>query len=490
MLFNDNRILFFDTSNIESMEDMQFTLNIPNKQGPCLWAERDWEIKRVRPSGLIFYNDEYRLYYWINLNEGRMVLAFVTSKDGIKWERPDLGIVEFDGSKNNNICDTGEQLFSEHCVFVDPSASPEHRIKMIFNYLLGGGMGLMTSPDGIHFKRSEGYLLKFFTDNHMISFYDERISKYRIYVRGWDRSRKINDIWGSSRNILLAEVDDLFHPVPYDVSAIRQWPMGPPRKTKYGELHPSLRKMNKELPAVLWCDNDDPTMADLYQSAIVHYSQDTYFSFPTLYYNYPPPPVGFVNDGVMDIQFASSRDGLNWSRSIRQPYVRLDMPGGFATKQLYMLAGIAPQKNTLNQYYVGCTRTHGDGRTSVSINPHLSSQKGDPLVLRLEQRMDGFVSIDSSYTGGRLITKSFVLNSKSLKLNIDTSASGMAKAALLDESGMELEQFRLTDCDIIQDNNTQLTVKWNGKHDLSSLNGKTVKLMLESRATKLFSIYP
>ena len=79
---------------------------------------------------------------------------------------------------------------------------------------------------------------------------------------------------------------------------------------------------------VMRCDENDPPQAGLYQGAVVQYFSDAYVGFPSLYYKYPWPPEGFINDGVLDIQFASSHNGINWSREHRGSYVRLDLPDG------------------------------------------------------------------------------------------------------------------------------------------------------------------
>lgn len=39
------------------------------------------------------------------IGHGRRVMCYATGDDGIHWEKPDLGLVEFDGSRHNNIVD-------------------------------------------------------------------------------------------------------------------------------------------------------------------------------------------------------------------------------------------------------------------------------------------------------------------------------------------------------------------------------------------------
>jgi hypothetical protein len=251
-----------------------------------------------------------------------------------------------------------------------------------------------------------------------------------------------------------------------------------------------MRRVNKELPSVISPDDLDPPEADIYQAAAVQYLPDAYLAFPSLYYHHPWYPEGFINDGYLDLQFASSRDGVEWRRDFRGSYVRLDLPDGPCTKMMHMLVGTIPHGDRLSQYYVGGRRSHGEGRTPDARPERQPPKIGDPIAFRLEQRIDGFVSADSGYTGGTLVTRPFLLESPNLRLNIDTSASGVAHAALLDEDGAEIPGFGVEDSDRIQGNDTQYVLTWRKESDLSTLRGKKVRLLLQSRSTKLFAIYP
>ena len=486
MLFGDNRLLFFDNRHIESAENVTLTLNPPAKVGPCLHIEEEWEMKGARAHCVVEWQGQYRLYYKVGLGNDRSALAIAVSDEGITWERPDLGVVEFNGSTENNLVELDGRP-NEVCVFVDPTGPDEHRFKLVCHSPAEGGMYLMTSPDGLTFKRAPGHLLQFITDNNNSSFYDPRIGKYVIYLRGWDRSRAMPPIEGT-RSILRAETDDLFKPIRFDENAPDQWHVSP----KWTDIvDGGLRRMNRELPTVMGCDDLDLPNMGLYQAAAMQYLPEAYVAFPSLYYSYPWPPEGdFINDGVLDLQFASSRDGIEWRRDFRGSYVRLDLPDGPCTKMMHMLAGMVPHGHRVSQYYVGARRTHGEGRTAKDVKVERPTNLGDPIAHRLEQRLDGFVSADSAYTGGTLLTTPFTLEHERLALNIDTSASGDARAALLDESGGATPGFGLEDSDRIQGNDTRYTITWRGNGDLPRLVGKKIKLLLRSRSAKLFAVYP
>lgn len=492
MLFDDSRLLFFDTHCLDSLENTSQALNPPEKRGPCLAIEKDWELGLVRGSSIVFWDGLWRLYYLLKTDDERhRVMAMATSRDGITWDRPDLGGVEFAGSKSNNLVDIEGARPDETCVFIDPTGPDEHRFKLIGHWPYEGTW-LMTSPDGVSFKRTGGHLLEFATDNHQSVFFDPTIGKYRLYLRGGLKSRTITG-WKGSRSVIYAETDDLFRPLEYDRDAPEPHERGMIRPGPDGEMIQPLQGINRELPTVMAMDELDPPEADLYQSAAVHYAREAYLAFPTLYYHYPGlDEGGFLNDGVLDIQFAASRDGYLWRRDHRGSYVRLDLPDGPATKQMHMFLGMVPHTHTLSQYYMGRRRTHGEGRTADNIKGtgFHEPRMGDPIALRLEQRIDGFVSADSAYTGGSLVTRPFELTSSELAINVDTSASGVARAALLDETGREIPGCRLEESDRIQGNHTRCALSWQGNTDLSHLAGRRVRLLLKSRSTKLFAVYP
>ena len=476
-----------DKEGIDRLENAALHINPPVKRGAAIRVEEPWEVGRVRASSIITWDEKHRLYYRVQPTAGGGPFwGFLESQDGVTWERPDLEAAEFQGSMSNNLIDFDGQEPNETCFFVDPTGPDEHRIKAICHRQYEGGMYLVTSPDGIHFKRAPGHLINLIADNHMSAFYDERVGKYRVYLRGWDIRRPWPPIKGS-RMLSLAETADLFVPLPFDPDAPDQWPLAPKFQTPEFQ-HYGLRKIHLEFPPVIRPDDIDPPSAGIYQGAVVHYMPSTYLAFPTIYFRHPGPPDGFVNDGILDIQFAFSQDGVTWDRMDRLPYVRLDLPDGPGTKFLHMLTGVIPDGHRIWQYYVAERRSHGAGRLSGQDKPTTPTTVGDPIVCLLEQRKDGFASIDTGYEGGSVTTKAFELTTDRIALNIDTSASGEARVALLDTANKAIPGFELGSFDRYQGNDTAAVLSWKGISDVSRLRGRMIRLHIAGRATKLYSI--
>jgi len=118
---------------------------------------------------LLYYGTVIRIgdtfHLWYNGNYGPMrplpgferekcVIAYATSKDGINWVKPELGLVEFNGSKKNNIVNFPvPNLWSTCAILHDPEDPDENRrFKMAYLEKFEDGMKFCVafSKDGLH----------------------------------------------------------------------------------------------------------------------------------------------------------------------------------------------------------------------------------------------------------------------------------------------------------------------------------------------------
>ncbi|HEX4131880.1 MAG TPA: hypothetical protein VHZ24_17745 [Pirellulales bacterium] len=86
-------------------------------------------------------------------------ICYATSSDGKKWEKPGLGLVEYGGSRHNNLVDLDQGRFSvAGCVvYHDPAdADPQRRFKMLFTGTKYPGLlfGVAYSADGLSWTES------------------------------------------------------------------------------------------------------------------------------------------------------------------------------------------------------------------------------------------------------------------------------------------------------------------------------------------------
>ena len=113
-----------------------------------------WDTGGWWECGTVLWDQEQGLFkMWYSGGrppEWRRYTCYATSKDGVHWEKPSLGIYEVGGSKQNNVCLMGAR---EASVYHDPrAADPAERYRM-----WGMDKDRCTywyhSPDGVHWEQ-------------------------------------------------------------------------------------------------------------------------------------------------------------------------------------------------------------------------------------------------------------------------------------------------------------------------------------------------
>jgi len=439
--------LFVDRALIASSRGITLTVNPPRKTGEeCIIADRPWESHRVCAYNSVLEDGGvYKMWYDAIDNEGGRWLCYATSSDGVRWDKPSLGIVEYHGSSDNNIVFPLERRSHEPgCVFIDtnPDCPPDARYKMVCTYDGPGGNAtyVCLSADGLHWRPLSDKPSFRNSDTGNVALWDEGIGRYVAYIRTWTPMRMVGR----------CEFDD-------------------------------LADFGKE-QVVFGYDQDDPPDVDFYTNAAVKYpfAENVYLIFPSAYLHYPEPPAGeYRNDGPLDIRFAVSRDGINFTRPDRGPYIGLGVKGSWDDSALYMTTGMIRSDDEIWQYYAGYDFTHGAYE--------VEREKNKGAISRVVQRLDGFVSADAAYVGGELTTLPVVFSGKRLELNVDAGVAGSVQVEMLDDDGNPIPGFTLAEADAIKLNHIARTVTWHGKDDVSRLAGKPVRLRFVMRDAKLYA---
>lgn len=456
-----NRQLFIDDLYVSEGHGVRLVVNPPEKTDVrCLTADKPWEGFGILAYNSIMEDDGVlKLWYDAIANDGSRWCCYATSHDGIHWEKPDLGIVPFHGNKATNIVFPPERMTHEpNCVFKDsnPACPTSQKYKMVSNIQPPGGKFgtyVAASPDGLHWKLMKDSPVFRASDTNNICFYDDRVKKYVGYVRKYDPMRKVgrcvfDDItnWGEEQVVFSYDEED-------------------------------ERALDRQFFSAM----------DFYTSAALKYprAEDVYFFFPSAYYHYreavarsmgSPAP---RNDGVLDIQFATSRDGIIWKRLDRRPFIGRGMAKGFASGWAYMASGIIVRPEEIWLYYATSNHTHG--------NYNFATDKFTGTITRAKLRIDGFVSLDADYAGGEFVTPPLIFSGNQLKLNVNTGAGGCVRVGIRSETDLSMKGFSMGDCDSINGNFVEKVVSWHGKSDLGMIAGKPVRLHFVMNDTKLYS---
>lgn len=465
--------LLFDDALVADKHGFALTLNpAVRAETPAILPETSWETKGVHIASVVPEpNGQHKMYYGSTGSDGVRGLCLATSSDGIGWERPSLGTIENEGSRENN-------LVLRQCwgtVFRDPTAPDEARYKLIcedgtpwgvtsvncggarFRYFkeeldtweYPAVMGAC-SADGIDWTKYDAPIMPWYTDTLNTAFWDDRIGRYVAYVRDNehlhvdDSGRQVGSF--GYRAIARSEsLDFARFPEPVKV----------------------------EEPNFAIEEDGDLVGGGLYNSAALKYplASNAYFVFTSAYHH---------TSDTLDIQLATSRDGIHFDRW-HEPFVRLGVAGRFDSKGMYMASGVIDAGDELYLYYGGT-----DARHDIDVDvKRVAEQKSG--IGRLRIRKDGFISQDAGGKESRLTTRPFVLEGDRLSVNLDASSRGWLEVELLDETGHALWGFEKSTSDRLMYNDLAQTVTWNGRSDLSALKGRTIRLKLHGRWVKVYS---
>src|SRR5690606_16788659 len=178
-------------------------LHHPESKEIVFTFDKPWEGNCGGYRSLFFDGIRYRLYYntydqrtQVTDTISRYYTCYAESYDGINWHKPNLGLYEFDGSKDNNIVFINGMMGGvdadgvHFAVFKDenPNTSPDAIYKAVMNFN-GEPKGLIVykSPDGFKWTPMTDYavITNGAFDSQNLVFWDETIGEYRAYWRSF-----------------------------------------------------------------------------------------------------------------------------------------------------------------------------------------------------------------------------------------------------------------------------------------------------------------
>lgn len=441
--------LFVDDYFIQSLDGVQLTLQQPQPAGTAIAFDQPWEGNVSSYVTVLHGGGKFRMYYrGVNLPEysnasalkpGEVLLpkneevtCYAESNDGLRWEKPKLGIVDFKGSKANNIIHNGVARHN-FAPFLDTNlaAAPANKYKA-----LGGTRGLFPfhSADGIHWEQTapRPVITDGAFDSLNILFYDERRKRYVAIYR---------DFRQGVRTVKYAESQDFL-----------TWSPG------------------------VWADYGDTPPEQLYTNATTPYfrAPQIYLAFPKRFVPWLEPIGDVPGKGVSESVFMTSRDGVHWDRRFMEAFVRPGRdPRNWVHRNNLMACGVHPT---------------APGEMSLYIQRHYNWPSAH--VERLAMRLDGFVSAHANYRGGRLTTKPFLLDGTYMVLNFATSAAGGIRYEVIDEHGYPLpglgvEQTRPLYGDFTD---RKVEIQPAKRNERSTLASRPVRVRFHMRDADLFSV--
>jgi len=477
--------LFLDSYLIDRMEGVRQVLHQPTKysRNPLVIADRPWE-KAVRMNGVpsvvhdpktglfkMWYfayriePDPHGVYPWFY----REIYypAYAISKDGISWEKPSLGLMEFKGSKQNNLIPWESQMRngSTNVLYDLHDPDPARRYKSAFDSYLAkdtwreGGLYVSFSPDGLHWHDYSGNPVltrKRIDDAQPLFGWDERSQKYVGFFRPAF----------SVRTIARSESTDFIH-----------W------------TDPAQH-------VVLRPDEQDPKGTEFYYISVMAY-EDIYVGLLWIYHNDPhwPWPKGTEvkdaqlhgNQQTLDAQLAVSHDGVKWERAAnRQVFLPLGPAGSWDDSMLFPTTPLVVG-NEIWIYY-GASNMRHTYESLMQVGQTVGGKLKTESVGLAKLRLDGFVSIDAGPKEGTLVTKPFSFSGDKLWLNLNT-AQGSILTEVLDEHLRPVPEFTKEDAVPVRADSLQQRVAWKSGNSLKSLSGRPMRLKFYLRNAALYSFW-
>lgn len=402
-----------------------------------------------------------RMWYICRDADNRPNVAYAVSLDGMTWMKPSLGLVDYRGSKDNNLVGLTSL---DGAVFKDPNGAPGERYVYVA-HVADQGVFRFTSPDGLRWRRDARAFLPFRADTQNVVTWDERSHRYAVYLRAWE----VGEAWTERlRKVVRLEVPTLAQPA---------W-IKPSGRGSNPTRASDLPRIADEIPTVLVADSRDPKGTDVYTIGAQRYPLDPqwFVGFPSFFRRDK-----HISDGRLEVQFVGGRDGVTWHRYDRAPFVRPGARDSASANMTYIGPGIVVRGDELWLFGTGFKHRHGD--------VDARRESGDGTIFRHSMRIDGFVSLDFPSDGGSCMVGPVSISGSRLYLNLDTGALGETRIGLCDATGAAIPGFGVGDCQPLQINSTRALATWRQQHDVSALVGKTVQVRVVASRTKLFSLY-
>ncbi|MDA0835514.1 MAG: hypothetical protein O2955_20595 [Planctomycetota bacterium] len=470
VMIGSTKRLTWDDSLFESSNGIRFEMHEPHRTGEKnLIADKPYESWQMGGmSSLLHEEGKFRLWYGVShgiRNGEEYAVAYAESDDGITWTKPSLGLIEYNGSTDNNLVVAYSSVIGQ--VFRDPHAEADEKYKMLVAIYAtkedskSRYLTMLSSPDGIRWTEPEKNIVPegdFALDTQSQAYWDRDRESYVLFTR-----------MGPWRQVGRSESTNPFSfPAPVNVMA--------PAK---------------------------PEQADFYQAGVTKYEEaaDAYFALVPVFFhpgdasgnpvdgnppftvNYAGNPITVVAPDTLDIHLFTSNDSVKWERrGDHYPFIGLGPDGEFDSRSLYPGVGYAVVGNEIWLYYSAYDCTHIE-----SLDGKTPFEKYLGVITRATLRLDGFVSATAGHDGAEIVTKPLVFTGDHLELNVDCSAGGQLNVELQTVDGKPIEGYTLEESDRVYHNNIKKTVTWKGNADLSNLRGQQVRMKLVMKDCRLYA---
>lgn len=470
------RRLFVDDFHISDVRGLRRTMNSPVKHpaNPVLLPDKPWDGKGIGPGNAGLYDPKdglIKIWYYAN---GRA--CYATSRDGQRWEKPELGLFEFEGSKSNNILPQAVFPLLAGDAF-GPPAPRQRFVGVAWNAKLG--QHVMFSDDGFQFTPGRSVVIDGVGDTFNpvkstmpISGNSDDLPSWPnpgdwprylgtarlcMPVRGFDGSSKFRP---TRRTQALTASNDIVN-----------W-REPIRILAPDEVDDQMARQRIEqgiVEGIIVHHHPDDCRCEFYTMRLIPY-EDLYVGLLMVFdASYEFGRMGSNNQaGPMHTQLVCSRDLINWTRlGDRKPWLNRGGPDDHDCCGAYYCGTPILQDNTLHIYYSGSAITHAAGRDvqyMKGIDAKVAAGKlpSYGAIDLCTLRRDGWISLDAGNEPGFVLTKTLPWPaSGQVHINVDAGSSGEAWAAVCHPDGIPVAGYEASN--IVRGDHLDAMLLWTGK---------------------------
>jgi len=423
--------------------------------GSVLWdAEREHYVAWYRTHNRLLPASDYLLRETgrIVTNPGRdgSNYCMAISKNGIVWEKPEVGAVLFEGSYANNLVPASPfPVLEEHISGILPNHLDDGKFPLVATVyskfsdpIYPYGITHMHSEDGVQWRPYYPPPLPLDGDAHCL-MWDPRQKCYICTTRSaqhsriFDRLRRQGLSLKRKRHIALAKSRDLIHWTP--------------------------------MLDVLEVDAEDPSNAEFYSMYILPYG-NVYLGFLDVFY---------VADGMaggpLEVQLALSYDLDTWYRAARrQPVLARGSAGSWDSSHVHLFSNTPfVEGNLLRFWYGGKDTEHW--------------QAGNAGIGTATLRRDGFACWSAGREPGVLTTVAFKAEWATWPMLNVEAENGEVRMEILSEDGNPIEGCSYADCLPIVGNHLRAQVQYRSRRgNFVRYNGR-IRFRFHLRNAKLYA---
>ncbi|MDI6828632.1 MAG: hypothetical protein QME62_09130 [Armatimonadota bacterium] len=442
------RRLFLDAMVVEESKGLKRVFHSAEKfeGNPILKHEKPWEGDGVCVGGTIMWmGGKLTMRYRCWGKNAVHHACYAESTDGINWERPNLGMVEYDGSKNNNILPYGNGCI----IKVRKPKSKEEQWAM-FSYHREKNATVVFSEDTFNWRWDKQKTNLFKTSDVVKFFYDPFEDRYVATYKTPNRRHR-------AVGIALSK-DCLNWYKPYE-------------------------------GAIVGADDLDPDATQFYGMPVFPY-QGLYIGLPWIYHarwikygNYESPKQMYeAQEGsprTVDVQLAWSWNLIQWTRTPeRKPFIALGPKGKWDWGMIYTARNPVIVGDKLYFYYYGCDNIH-DIVDDVRCNIGLATL-----------RIDGFCSMRAGEKEGWFISRREVFETPQVIINAKVRTGGYIQAELLDRWNRILPGFSRQECVPFDGDSVKHVMGWKTKTFPADLQDADKKIRFYLKNADIYSYLP